>query len=37
MGESVTGMEFGLRKRQRGSGAFVVLRGSGKEASRCAD
>ena len=37
MGESVTGMEFGLRKRQRGLDAFIVIGDSGMDASRCAD
>ena len=37
LGESVTGTEFGLRKRQRGSDAFIVIRDSGMDASRCAD
>ena len=33
----VTGMEFRLRKRHRGSDAFIVFRDSGMDASRCAD
>ena len=30
-------MEFGLRKRWRGSDAFIVTRDSGVDAGRCAD
>ena len=30
-------MKIGLRRRQRGSDAFVVVGGSGKDASRGAD
>ena len=30
-------MEFGLRKRWRGSDAFIVFRDSSMDASRCAD
>ena len=37
LGESVTGMEFGLRKRQRGSDAFIVIGDSSLDAGRCAD
>ena len=37
LGESVTGTEIGLRKRQRGLDAFIVFGGSGMDASRCAD
>ena len=36
-GESVTGMEFGLRKRWRGSDASIVTGDSGIDASRCTD
>ena len=36
-GESVTDMEFGLRKRQRGSDASIVTGDSGIDASRCTD
>ena len=35
--ESVTGMKFGLRKRQRGSDASIVTRDSGIDAGGCAD
>ena len=34
---SVTGMAFGLRKRQRGSDASIVTGDSGVDAGRCAD
>ena len=34
---SVTGMEFGLKKRQRGLDTFIVSRDSGMAAGRCAD
>ena len=37
LGESVTGMEFRLRKRQRGSDAFIVIGDSSVDAGRCAD
>ena len=37
LGESVTGMKFGLRKRWRGSDASIVTRDSGIDAGRCAD
>ena len=37
LGESVTGTEFRLRKRQRGLDAFVVLGESGMDAGGCAD
>ena len=37
LGESVTGMEFRLRKRQRGSDASIVTGDSGIDAGRCAD
>ena len=30
-------MEFGLRKRQRGSDAFIVTGNSGVDVRRCAD
>ena len=33
----VKGMEFGLRKRWRGSDAFIVFGDSGVDASRCTD
>ena len=37
LGESVTGTEFGLRKRWRGSDAFIVIRDSGMDAGGCTD
>lgn len=37
LGESVKGMKFGLRKRQRGLDVAIVSGGSGSDASRCAD
>ena len=35
LGDSVTGIEFRLRKRQRGSDAFIVIGDSSMDASRC--
>ena len=35
--KSVTGTEFGLRKRQGGLDAFIVIRNSGVDAGGCAD
>ena len=37
LGESVTGMKLGLRKRQRGLNASIVAGDSGIDAGRCAD
>ena len=37
LGESITGMEFGLRKRWRGLDASIVTGDSGLDAGRCAD
>ena len=37
LGESVTGMKFGLRKRWRGSDASIVTEDTGIDADRCAD
>ena len=37
LGESVTGMEFGLRKRWRDLEASLVTRDSGIDAGRCTD
>ena len=37
LGESVTGMEFGLRKRRRGSDAPIVTGDSGIDTGRCTD
>ena len=37
LGESVTGMKFRLRKRQRGLDAFIVTGDSSMDAGRCAD
>ena len=37
LGESVTGMEFGLRKRWRFSDVSIVTRDSGDDACRCTD
>ena len=37
LGENVTGMKFGLRKRQQGLGVAVVAWDSGSHASRCVD
>ena len=37
LGESVTGMKFGLRKRWRGSDVAIVTGDSGDDTVRCAD
>ena len=37
LGESVTDMKIGLRKRQRGLDAFIVFGGSGEDAGGYAD
>ena len=37
LGKSMTGMEFGLMKRQRGLDAFVVIWDSGIDTGRCAN
>ena len=37
LGESVTGMKFGIRKRQCGLGVAIVTGNFGSDAGMCAD